>query len=326
MARPLRIEFENGLYHVTARGNERRDIFSDEKDFSKLTELLQMYAERFGVRIFCYVLMNNHYHILVETPGANITAFMHNAQSHYTNYFNRRHGRAGHLFQGRYKALIVDKETYLLELSRYIHLNPVRAGIVDHPVKWRWSSYHSYASAGRPGGAWVETGEILNYFGKLRADAVKKYLLFVDAGIGKADDKLLDGAKAQLILGPDVFVEKVKGLIAHSEKRIDSEITRGKELSRWTQKDADLALTSIAAAFRIKKKEIFKRGGYKNRARQAAIIAFHTHSCWTNTEIGNQFGVSGSAVSKIVLRLENDMRKNKHLDNDIKHILSIVSA
>jgi len=85
MARPLRIEFENGLYHVTARGNERRDIFRDEKDFSKLTEQLQMYAERFGVRIFCYVLMNNHYHILVETPGANLTAFMHNAQSHYTN-------------------------------------------------------------------------------------------------------------------------------------------------------------------------------------------------------------------------------------------------
>ena len=118
MARPLRIEFENALYHVTARGNERNEIFSDDVDRIRFLELLEKYIDRHGTIVYCYVLMDNHYHLIVETPAANLTSFMHSLQSHYTGWYNRRHARVGHLFQGRYKAIIVDRDEYLLELSR----------------------------------------------------------------------------------------------------------------------------------------------------------------------------------------------------------------
>ncbi len=127
MARPLRIEYEGAFYHITARGNERKRVFLSKADYEKFLADLRSSAERFSVVIHCYVLMGNHYHLIVETPKANLSSFMHAIQSGYTTYFNTKRGRSGHLFQGRYKSILIDKDAYLLELSRYIHLNPVRA-------------------------------------------------------------------------------------------------------------------------------------------------------------------------------------------------------
>jgi REP element-mobilizing transposase RayT len=126
MTRPLRIQFRGAWYHVTSRGNERRDIFSDDTDRGRFLEILADSAAIYGTQIHAYVLMTNHFHLVVHTPQANLSRFMQRFNTTYTVYFNRRYYRRGHLFQGRYKALLVDADNYLLELSRYVHLNPVR--------------------------------------------------------------------------------------------------------------------------------------------------------------------------------------------------------
>lgn len=133
MARPLRIEFEGAVYHITARGNERKKIYLSKSDYEKFLKYLGDTKKKYNIVIHCYVLMSNHYHLIIETPEANLSRAMHYINGSYTTYFNIKRKRSGHLFQGRFKSILVDKDNYLLELSRYIHLNPVRAGIVEKP-------------------------------------------------------------------------------------------------------------------------------------------------------------------------------------------------
>ena len=321
MARPLRIEFEGGFYHVTARGNEKRAIFEDEKDFVKLRDILKEYSGRFGVNLYCYVLMNNHYHLLIETPGANLTAFMHNVQSHYTNYFNRRHNRVGHLFQGRYKALIVDRDSYLLELSRYIHLNPVRAGLAAGPEEWRWSSYGACVTTGHPDAEWLACGGILKYFGRSKKTAANKYRDFVREKIGEEETAdPFDGVTAQLILGPEKFVKKIRKLLEAGRGGIDANIVAGRELTMWTEQEAQKAVARVAEMFSVEEKDILKKGGHGNRARDTAIVVFHRHSRWRVSEIGALFGISGSTVSKTVERHEKISKKDGALARTTERI------
>jgi REP element-mobilizing transposase RayT len=143
MARPIRIEYK-GAYHVTARGNEKKRIFFNKFDYKKFKEYVSDAQDKFNFSIQCYMLMSNHYHLILETPEANLTKVMHYINGSYTNYVNRRRGRNGHLLQGRYKAILIDKDNYLLELSRYVHLNPVRANMVARPEDYAFSSYRSY--------------------------------------------------------------------------------------------------------------------------------------------------------------------------------------
>src|SRR4030042_35639 len=143
MARPLRIEFPGALYHVTARGNARQDIFLDDDDRLLFCSVLERVVSRFHLLLHAYCLMNNHYHLLVETPEGNLSKGMRQINGVYTQQLNRRYNRVGHVLQGRYKAILVDKDNYLLELSRYVVLNPVRAGLVKQPSRWAWSSYHA---------------------------------------------------------------------------------------------------------------------------------------------------------------------------------------
>src|ERR1700693_1663537 len=159
MARPLRIEYRGAYYHVTSRGNERKAIFRDDADREKFIELVGRAVQDFALRLHGYVLMANHYHLLVETPGGGLSRALRYINGVYTQTFNRRHRRAGHLFQGRYKAIVVDKESYLLELSRYIHLNPWRVKRSQDPFRYRWSSLRAYVS-GRPAARWLTVREV----------------------------------------------------------------------------------------------------------------------------------------------------------------------
>ncbi len=136
MARPLRVEFEGALYHLTGRGNARQRIFSDDKDCARFVELLGQSLERYDVALQAYVLMGNHYHLIAETHRANLGRWMHWLSTAYTVYFNRRHRLVGHLFQGRYKSIVVEAEGYLLSLSRYVHLNPVRGKVIGRATRW----------------------------------------------------------------------------------------------------------------------------------------------------------------------------------------------
>src|SRR3990170_8349518 len=162
MARPLRIEFEGAFYHITSRGNLRDRIFFDDKDRETFLEILRRTKERYGYLLHAYALMGNHYHLLIETPKANISQIMQNINTSYTVYVNRKYQRSGHLFQGRFKGIIVDKDEYLIALSRYIHLNPVRAKIVQKLEDYKWTSYKAFIGIGK--NALVDTTDTLSYF------------------------------------------------------------------------------------------------------------------------------------------------------------------
>jgi putative transposase len=183
MARPLRIELAGGLYHVTSRGDRREAIYRDDADRIAWLDLFGDVCERFNWRCHAYCEMTNHYHAVVETPEANLSKGMRQLNGVYTQSTNRRHGLVGHLFQGRFKAILVERDAYLLELARYVVLNPVRAGMVREAGDWVWSSYRAMVGqASAPG--WLETDWLLGQFGEERAGAQAGYADFVRQGVG----------------------------------------------------------------------------------------------------------------------------------------------
>lgn len=215
MSRPLRIEFENAVYHITSRGNVRGDIYRDDGDWESFLEVLGEVCSRFNWDCHGYCLMSNHYHLLIETPDGNLVNGMRQLNGVYTQWFNRRHRRVGHLFQGRYKAILVEKESYLLELCRYVVLNPVRARMVRRAVDWPWSSYRAFIGA-YPPPDWLNTDWSLSCFGKSRSKAIDAFKRFVTGGRGQPSP--LEQLKNQMYLGSDRFVESVQSKIEGRER------------------------------------------------------------------------------------------------------------
>lgn len=204
MARPLRIEYDGAIYHVTSRGNAKKPIFKDDKDRLAFLDILQQVNHRYNWHCHAYCLMKNHYHLVIETPDGNLSKGMRQFNGVYTQAFNRRHKRVGHIFQGRYKAILIQKESHLLEVCRYVVLNPVRAKIVEQAAQWKWSSYRPTAGRGKSHPC-LQTDWLLGQFGKKRREAEKKYREFVKAGMGEED--LWKEVQGQSILGEEGFVE-----------------------------------------------------------------------------------------------------------------------
>jgi REP element-mobilizing transposase RayT len=205
MARPLRIEFEGALYHVTSRGNAQAPIFLNNQDRESFLQLLQEVISRFGWLCHAYCLMDNHYHLLIETPRANLSRGMRHLNGVFTQRFNRKHNRVGHLFQGRFKAILVEKESHLLELARYIVLNPVRAGMVKNPAHHRWSSYSATADIERAP-QWLTVDWLLAQFD----GHPQRYCAFVEEGTDSPSPWLQ--LKGQFLLGSESFALKIKRL------------------------------------------------------------------------------------------------------------------
>ncbi|MEK7777701.1 MAG: transposase [Chloroflexota bacterium] len=198
MARHLRLEFEGAIYHVTSRGNERSDIFKEDADKERFLEKLAENVEQHHVRLYAYVIMTNHYHLLVETPRGNLSRFMQQLNTSYTMYHNVRHDRVGHVFSGRYKAKVVSGDEYLLVLTRYIHLNPVKiASMKDRPLaekieylrKYRWSSYSGYTGLWKKEG-WVDYAPLEGLAGRYRTERKESYRVFVESGLAEDDEDL----------------------------------------------------------------------------------------------------------------------------------------
>lgn len=274
MARPLRIEFEGACYHVMARGNACQDIFLDDADRCAFVENLGRVAQRFDWQIWAWCLMDNHYHLLIKTRQATLSRGMREVNGVYTQTFNRRHGRVGHLLQGRYKAILVDQDTYLMELSRYIVLNPVRAGLVDRVGDSEWSSYR--AVMGKvPAEDWLAVDRTLELFHPKRGPARRAYARFVDDGIGARDP--YENMQRAGILGGDSFVESVL-------KRIDSQAVSA-EVVRKERPAA--SLESIAR---------------KQPTRDTAMRQAYLTGAYTITEIARFFGLHRSTTSRIVRR------------------------
>lgn len=208
MARPVRIEYPGAVYHVICRGNNRQRVFRDDHDRERYLERLSLYCEQKEVELLAYCLLTNHVHLLLETPRGNLSKMMQAFQTSYTVYFNKRHGRSGHVFEQRYKALLVDKDNYLLEVSRYIHLNPVAARIVERPQDYRWSSYGRYLRGKGISGLKYET--VLGYFAGRRGRQVAQYREFVEGRLrGEqkwAEPPVLRGA----FVGDEDFVEEAR--------------------------------------------------------------------------------------------------------------------
>jgi len=221
MVRPLRIEYPGALYHVTSRGDRQEPIFDDDRDRTAFQNVLGDVVSRFRWLCHAYCLMGNHYHLLIETPEGNLTKGMRQLNGVFTQWSNRRHKRGGHLFQGRYKAILVDRDAYFLELGRYIVLNPVRAAMVKHPQQWAWSSYRAMIGKSRAP-EWLTTEVLLGEFGRSRLLVRRKYQQFVEEGMGQ--ESIWKHLKGQIYLGDDDFVEQMQGKMG--ERQVDVNIPR----------------------------------------------------------------------------------------------------
>ena len=214
MTRPLRLEFPGALYHVTSRGNRRNVIYRDDSDRRAWLDLLGLVCKRHNFLVHGFCQMTNHFHLLIETREGNLSQGMRQLNGVYTQHFNCRHRFVGHLFQGRYKAILVQKESYLLELARYIVLNPVRAKMVASPGDWQWSSHYYVVHSAHPP-AWLERDCLLGRFGQTRAEAIRAYEEFVLAGIDKASP--LAATRHRILLGDDAFVSQHKNMRPSAE-------------------------------------------------------------------------------------------------------------
>lgn len=262
MSRPLRIEFPGAFYHVTSRGNARQKIHSDDQDRAQFLVTLARVVDRYAWRCHAYCLMPNHYHLLIETPKPTLSLGMRQLNGLYTQVYNRRHGRVGHLFQGRFKAILVEKDAYGLELCRYIVLNPVRAKLVRHPGQWRWDSYRATAGRGQLP-AYLTVAWILDQFGSRLKQAQERYRRFVAEGQGATSP--WEELEGQIYLGNDAFIRK------HQPGRVIREVPR-----RQTQAHRP-ALAALFQGARDRDRRIllaYRRYGYR-LAEIAAYLGVH---------------------------------------------------
>ncbi len=212
MARPLRIEYPGAVYHITSRGNRRGGIFLDDEDRRIFLTVLTETLRRFNTSCHAYCLMGNHYHLVIETPEPNLSRGMRHLNGVYTQLFNKKHRKCGHLLQGRYTAIVIEKSSYLLEAARYVVLNPVRAGIVTAPGDWEWSSYNSMAGlVEKPD--FLTIGWLLEQFGEDMAAARSGYAEFVEDGRGS---KLWEDLAHGMVLGSEDFAGRCR-LLAQRE-------------------------------------------------------------------------------------------------------------
>ena len=285
MARPLRIEFEGAVYHVTSRGNARQDIFLDDADRSAFLEVVASAVKRYNWLCHAYCLMSNHYHLVIETPDGNLSEGMRHVNGVYTQRFNRTHRRIGHLFQGRFKAVLVGKDSHLLELCRYVVLNPVRAGLVKAPAHWKWSSYSATAGrVRRP--RFLTVAWLLSQFGTSRTTAQEHYKKFVYEGKGKAS--IWNDLKGQVFLGTEDFVNKFKGLLQGKEGI--SEIPRPQ---RYANRPT---LKTLLPPEIIDDKRVRDRVAYKA----------HVSYGYSLKEIADHLGVHYVTVSRAIVKTENE--------------------
>lgn len=274
MSRPLRIEFAGALYHLTSRGDGREAIFLDDVDRRLFLDVMSTAAPDCNWIIHAYCLMDNHYHLVVETPDGNLAKGMRQLNGVYTQRFNRQHGRVGHVFQGRYKAIIVQKETHLLELARYVVLNPVRAGMVGAPEQWAWSSY--CATVGLcDAPPWLTIDGLLAAFSAQPGQARARYGAFVAAGRNQSAP--WEQLRSQIFLGSEAFVTNLQQRSVQADAPL-------REIPMAQRRPPPQPLAQIA----------------REHERNEAIFRAYASGGYCLQEIGDHFGLHYSRVSRIV--------------------------
>jgi REP element-mobilizing transposase RayT len=317
MGRAWRIEFEGALYHVLSRGNERRDIFFDDGDRRLFLTTLGEMAERQEIEIYAYVLMTNHYHILMRTHRANLSKSMHWFGVCYTNRFNAIHGRSGHLFQGRFKSVIVENDAYLLELSHYIHRNPLRAGIVKRLGDYPWSSYLAYAY-GKPKPEWLKTDKLLSQMPnaddrhKAYREAVQRY--------AKEEAGLWENLRHGFILGSLSFVEEIRSRFlpetAHADIPEQNRLARDVDLDQVIARACGFLgcdVGELRKSPRVPAKHVAKR--------DLLIYTLWRLGVLTNRQIGEVFGLTGAAVGQRIALMKSRRTVDPLLQRQIAKLI-----
>lgn len=308
MGRRPRIHFSGALYHVISRGNQRQSIFRDASDYLKFQLFLKEAQERYSFRLYAYVLMPNHVHLLLQVKHYPLSKVMQNLLYRFTRYYNKRHRKIGHLFQGRYRAILCDKESYLLELIRYLHLNPVRAKLVRDPKQYRWSSHGTYLRGKDGGGIALE--EVLSRWSKRRAEAVRRYRNFVLEGLGEGHREEYYKVKEQRYLGDAEFIERVEREGELDEAPTPVRITVAEvveEVCRQWKKE----LGDIMGKW---------RGREASRLRALAAYIGREIGGLRLKEIGRYLGRDVATLSLSLRRLEERMREQGDLKRKVEQL------
>ena len=298
MSRPLRIEYPGAFYHVTSRGNERKMVFQSTRDREKYLAYLESAHDRYGAIIHVYCLMGNHYHLLLETPRGNLSRVLHHINRAYTTYFNIKRGRSGHLFQGRFKGILVEKDAYCKELSRYIHLNPVRAGMVKSPSEYPWSSYRCFIGKDKKPD-WLTTELVLGDFGGEGRKGYRGYREYVERAETEELESPFKRVIASTFLGSEEFINWIR-----------TEYLEKKEIDRRNIPSIKKVLKGPSLE-EIERAVVKVMGKNHTLYKKMCIYLSHQYSGMRLDEIGTYFGLKGSAVSQLSRRFKETTRGDK---------------
>ena len=310
MTRPLRIVYPDAVYHITNRGINRQPIFFEEGDYLRFLDCLGQIHKRMKVIIHAFCLMPNHYHLEITTPKENISRSIQWLNQSYAGYVNIRHQRSGHLFQGRFKSVVIEAESHLVALTRYIHQNPVRAGLVKSPLEYKWSSYRAYLGIDQI--EWLNTKTTLEQFGRTLEEKRKNYQEFVAE---KIEENPLKEMVYGAILGSEKFIEKIQRKLR--AKPEDREISNLNSARRTMS--IEYIVNKISQKAGIKIEELKLKGGKRNYLRDMAIYLCYMNCNQTNREIGNYFGgIDPAAVSAVIRKTNNKLLSDRRLERQIK--------
>jgi len=318
MGRAWRIQYEGGLYHVLSRGNERRDIFHDDRDRLTFLDVIAEMADQYHVDVFAYTLMTNHYHILLRTNGANLSKSMQWLALTYTRQFNNRHGRSGHLFQGRFKSIIVENDAYLMRLSCYIHRNPLRAGIVARLVDYPWSSYKAYAYGGKDP-EWLVTKPILDQF-----EANDKHRAYREKVQNYADEekKLWEDFRHGIMIGTTKFVESIR--LKYLPENVDKELPQQRSLGRSISPGQVLEKAAWVLNCDLEVIRHSRRIPKSMKNDRDLLVYLVWKICrLPNEESGRLFGMTYSAISHILSSMRTRMQKETDLQARYNRLYSL---
>jgi len=307
MARPWRIQFPDAVYHVICRGNNRQPIFFGDPDRELFLDLLGHAVERFNLHLFAFCLMPNHYHLFLRTPQPNLAGAMHWLNATFTGRMNRRHHRLGHLFQGRYKAVLVADESHWLHLSIYLHLNPVRAGLVEDPGDYRWSSFPEFIRP-RPRFAWLQPGEVLAGYGHSDQQRRLCYRRECLGLMGRAPQFWENWRRAAFLGSPKKWKEFARRHPPLGQAATVPDFRRAKR----DEVDPEVELARVAKKFGVDKSSLFQRRP-NHWARMAAYYHLVEHCGVKVTRVAARMGVTPGAISLGVAALQERMRKNSAL-------------
>lgn len=311
MARQPRIHLPGAVYHVMLRGNGGQDIFFENDDYTYLYGLLEEGIRRFGYRVHGFCCMRNHVHLAIQAGHIPLSRGMQNVSFRYTRRINRRHKRMGHLFQGRYKALLVDRDSYLLELVRYIHLNPVRAGLVRDPKNHRWSGHRTYI--GQEDLKWMTVDWVLGQFGSRAGEARRRYAGFIAEGLGEGHrEEFHKGSDDARVLGDDGFIEKI---LSKTQIEGRKKIPLGK------------VIETVCRVYGVSETHLKTAAQQRLYSEARAVMGWLAMElgCVTLTELGHRFNRDVGTMSSGVRRIADRSRQDPKLKNRLAMLKSMLA-